>query len=137
MTIALRDDVLAEVGFAREDLDLLAGIEPKFTSVENFEGDAVAASRFFEAGQALLDRLPGLVPSRAQVLADRERKQKDKEGYEVDQGLFLSAVLSHPPSGAHLVHAMLRPRPESAGYMAELQRTGRLDIGATTIERRG
>src|SRR5438309_3199574 len=43
--------------------------------------------------------VPGLVPSRAQVQSDRERKQKDKEGYEVDQGLFLSQVLSHPPSG--------------------------------------
>jgi thioesterase DpgC len=83
------------------------------------------------------ERVPGLVPSRTRVLADRERKQKDKEGYEVDQGLFLSHVLSHPPTGAHLVHAMLRPRPESQSFLAEFQQTGRLEIGTTTIERRG
>jgi thioesterase DpgC len=83
------------------------------------------------------DRVPGLVPSRAQVLADRTRKQKDKEGFEVDQGVFLSQVLSHPISGAHLVHAMLRPRPESAAYLADFQKAGRLDIGSTTVERRG
>ncbi len=81
--------------------------------------------------------VPGLVPVREKILADRERKQKDKEGYEVDQGLFLSQVLSHPPSGTHLVHAMLRPRPESSSYLAEFQQTGRLEIGSTTIERRG
>jgi thioesterase DpgC len=81
--------------------------------------------------------VPGLVPAREKILADRERQQKDKEGYEVDQGLFLSQVLSHPPSGAHLVHAMLRPRPESSSYLAEFQRTGHLDIGSTTVERRG
>jgi thioesterase DpgC len=83
------------------------------------------------------ERVPGLVPARAQVQADRAHKQKDKEGCEVDQGVFLSHVLSHPPSGAHLVHAMLRPRADSASYLAEFQRTGRLDIGSTTVERRG
>lgn len=83
------------------------------------------------------ERVPGLLPARAQVRADRERKQKDKEGYEIDQGLFLSRVLSHAPSGAHLVHAMLRPRSESSEYLAEFQATGQLDIGSTTIERRG
>src|SRR6266851_5549529 len=81
--------------------------------------------------------VPDLVPAREKILADRARKQKDKEGYEVDQGLFLSQVLSHPPSGTHLVHAMLRPRPESSSYLAEFQQTGRLEIGSTTIERRG
>ena len=141
---------------------------------EAFSADALAASRFFQAGQALVDRLPsraartageqaavealskqlrevrirflrsyapllyaeltsdrrafvriedlvymaaervpGLVPTRATILAERARLQKDKDGHEVDQGLFLSQVLSHPLSGAHLVHAMLRPRRAS------------------------
>ena len=38
--------------------------------------------------------MPGLVPTRARILAERECLQKDKEGDEVDQGLFLSQVLS-------------------------------------------
>jgi (3,5-dihydroxyphenyl)acetyl-CoA 1,2-dioxygenase len=83
------------------------------------------------------DAVPGLVPTHAQVQQDREHAQKDKEGYEVDQGLFLSQVLSDPLAGAHLVHAMLRPRPESQEYLAEFQRQGRLDLGGTTVERQG
>jgi thioesterase DpgC len=204
MAIVTGQDALAGVGLSRADVDAWTALEPAFApswasvAADAFSREAPAASRFFEAGQALLDRLPprprrserervaaetlhqhlrlvrlgflrrhtpvlyqyltdsrrnfvrvedlvylaadrvpGLVPSRAQILADRERKQKDKEGYEVDQGVFLSQVLSHPPSGAHLVHAMLRPRSESSEYLAEFQQTGRLDIGSTTIERRG
>ncbi|MDQ6675293.1 MAG: enoyl-CoA hydratase/isomerase family protein [Chloroflexota bacterium] len=83
------------------------------------------------------ERVPGLVPARQTVLAERAHLQKDKEGHEVDQGVFLSQVLSHPLSGAHLVHAMLRPRPESLERMAVFQRRGRLELGSTTVERRG
>jgi thioesterase DpgC len=82
-------------------------------------------------------QVPGLVPTRQAVLAQRERLQKDKEGDEIDQGLFLSQVLSHPVSGAHLVHAMLRPRPEAIDRLADFQKRGHLELGATTIERRG
>ncbi len=83
------------------------------------------------------DVVPGLVPTRQQIVAERQHLQKDKEGYEVDQGLFLSYVLSDPISGGHLVHAMLRPRTESLGLLAEFQLRGRLDIGTTTVERQG
>jgi (3,5-dihydroxyphenyl)acetyl-CoA 1,2-dioxygenase len=83
------------------------------------------------------ERVPGLVPSRLTITAERQRLQKHKEGYEIDQGLFLAQVLSQPVSGAHLVHAMLRPLPESIDSLAEFQRTDRLELGTTTIERRG
>jgi (3,5-dihydroxyphenyl)acetyl-CoA 1,2-dioxygenase len=83
------------------------------------------------------DRVPGLVPARSMVMADREHLQQDKEGYEIDQGLLLSQILSHPTSGAHLVQAMLRPLPASVDHLAEFQKTGRLELGTTTIERRG
>ena len=72
MAIAIRDGALASAGLPRADLDSLAELEPRFTSTENFEGDAVASSRFFQAGQALLERLP-LRPKRSadeQVAAD-------------------------------------------------------------------
>jgi thioesterase DpgC len=83
------------------------------------------------------DVVPGLVPTRAQVAAERERLQKDKEGYEVDQGVFLSYVLSDPLSGGHLVHAMQRPRHESLDLLAEFHSKGRVEVGNTTVERRG
>ena len=83
------------------------------------------------------ERVPGLAPTRAQVAAEREHAQKDKEGYEIDQGLFLAQVLSQPRAGAHLVYAMLRPKPESIDLLSDFQRRGRLELGQTTVERRG
>jgi thioesterase DpgC len=94
-------------------------------------------ARIEELVYSAAERVPGLVPTRSQILAERERLQKDKEGYEVDQGLFLSQVLSHAASGAHLVHAMLRPLGESLDRLAEFQAKGYLDLGSTTVERRG
>jgi len=203
MAIAMQQGALEAVGLARADLQQLAALEPQIApprvgTSADFNADAPAASRFFQAGQALIGRLPsrpartaseqaaaealtkhlrevrlrflrsyaaplyaeltsdrrtfvrvedlvylaaervpGLVPTRADVLAERTRLQKDKEGHEVDQGLFLSQVLSHPLAGAHLVHAMLRPRPESAERVEEFQKAGRLDVGSITIERQG
>jgi thioesterase DpgC len=83
------------------------------------------------------DRVPGLVPSRAQVQADRQLPQKDKEGFEIDQGLFVSQVLSDRVSGLHLVHAMLRPTAEALERLPEFQRTGRLELGETSVVREG
>ena len=56
--------------------------------------------------------------------------QRDKDGAEIDQGLFLSHVLADPAAGAHLCHAMLLPRPESAEHGAQFARNGTLDLGA-------
>jgi len=83
------------------------------------------------------ERFPGLVPTRERIAAERQHPQKDKEGYEIDQGVFLSQLLSHPTVGAHVVYAMLRPRPESVELLAEFQRTGKVEIGNTTVERHG
>src|SRR5918911_230750 len=86
---------------------------------------------------AAAQAVPGLVPTREQIRVERDHQQKDKEGYEVDQGLFLSYVLSDQRSGSHLVHAMLRPRREALDAVDEFQRVGRLEIGATSVERQG
>jgi len=59
------------------------------------------------------ERVPGLGPLTS-ASAGRPRAQAERQRrLRVDQGLFLSQVLSHPPSGAHLVHAMLRPRGQT------------------------
>jgi (3,5-dihydroxyphenyl)acetyl-CoA 1,2-dioxygenase len=86
---------------------------------------------------AAAEAVPGLVPTREQIAAERRHQQKDKEGHEVDQGLLLSYVLSDPRSGSHLVHAMLRPRRESLEALAEFQRTGRIELDGTSVERQG
>src|SRR6185312_14764274 len=54
--------------------------------------------------------VPGLVPTRAAVARESALQQRDKDGSEIDQGLFLAAILADPHSGMHLCHAMLLPR---------------------------
>jgi thioesterase DpgC len=198
MATAIGDTALGGAGWPADELERFAAAEPDFGTLAGLDTAAQAATRYFEAGAALLgrlpprpnrtereqgaasalharlrtvrlglmrgftplvyaeltdserravriedlvylaaDRFPGLVPTRAQVLADRAQPQKDKEGYEIDQGLFLAQLLSDPRVGAHLVYAMLRPRPESLDYLADFQRLGRIDIQHTTVERHG
>ena len=61
--------------------------------------------------------VPGLVPTREEVAAEAAHPQRDKDGVEIDQGLFLAHVLSRPRIGEHLCHSMLLPRrPISIGW---------------------
>lgn len=43
---------------------------------------------------------PGLLPSAEQMAIEQGRLQAEKEGLEIDQGLFLRAVLRSPPPAA-------------------------------------
>jgi (3,5-dihydroxyphenyl)acetyl-CoA 1,2-dioxygenase len=81
--------------------------------------------------------VPGLVPTREEVDFEAPCLQGDKDGVEIDQGLFLAHVLSRPRIGEHLCHAMLLPRPESAALAAEFASRGSLDLGAARLTRRG
>jgi len=80
---------------------------------------------------------PGLVPTEAEVLAERELPQKDKDGVEIDQGIFLAYVLALPVAGRHLMWAMQRPRADSLALLEEFQRTGEADLGTARLDRRG
>ncbi|MGW0537267.1 (3,5-dihydroxyphenyl)acetyl-CoA 1,2-dioxygenase DpgC [Streptomyces sp. NPDC003032] len=79
---------------------------------------------------------PGLVPTAAQLADERSRVQADKEGREIDQGIFLRAVLGSPVTGPHLVDAMLRPTARALALLPEFQRTGLLETEAVRLERR-
>ncbi|HEY7202408.1 MAG TPA: enoyl-CoA hydratase/isomerase family protein [Candidatus Dormibacteraeota bacterium] len=83
------------------------------------------------------ERFPGLVPGREEIAAERALPQSRKRGAEVDQGVFLSRVLADPRAGRHLVHAMLRPRPEAAELLEAFRRDGAVDLGLVRVERRG
>ena len=86
---------------------------------------------------AAADAFPGLVPKRAQIAAEEDMLQRDKDGLEIDQGILISHVLAHDQSGRHLCHAMLLPRPESQEALAKLATDGALDLGAVRLERHG
>ncbi len=93
--------------------------------------------RLDDLAYAAAKLVPGLVPTREEVDAEAAHRQGDKDGVEIDQGIFLAHVLSRPDLGGHLCHAMLLPRPESAALAAEFASRGSLDLGAARLSRRG
>ncbi len=83
------------------------------------------------------ERCPGLAPAPAAIDTDHARALKDKEQLERDQALVLWQVLSRPRAGAHLVHAMMRPRDDSLERLEHFRRTGVADFGVISLHRRG
>jgi len=97
-------------------------------------------SRFVRVEQLVYDAaalVPGLVPTRTQVASEAALILRDKEGLEIDQGIFVSAVLANPQAGRHLCHAMLLPHAGTAERFSELERSGRVDLGAAEVFRKG
>ncbi len=80
---------------------------------------------------------PGLVPDRARLTADNGLRQADKEGREVELGLFFGALLGRRRSGVHLVESMLRPTRAAREALPEFLRTGTADLGQVLVERVG
>jgi thioesterase DpgC len=81
--------------------------------------------------------VPGLTPTAEQVAAEAECLQGDKDGVEIDQGIFLAHVLADEAAGRHLCHAMLLPRAEAAEYLRWLAAEGHVDLGPAQVKRRG
>lgn len=104
--------------------DKLTDNRRKFVRIERLAYEAAAA-------------VPGLVPTKAQVDAESEKKQADKDGVEIDQGILFNQFLANPDCGRHLCHAMLLPREESAEALAKFRRDGKLDLGTARVERQG
>ena len=80
---------------------------------------------------------PGLLPARQQVERERDRKQMDKDGLEIQQGVFLGQVMAEPRAGNHLIVSMLRPKRESLELLATFQKQGQIDLGLARAEVRG
>jgi thioesterase DpgC len=93
--------------------------------------------RLDELCRRAAEAFPGLVPMEKDLESEGRLTQGAKDGLEIDQGLFLSRVLADPASGLHLCHAMLLPREDSRARLAELQKTGTLDLGGASIARQG
>jgi (3,5-dihydroxyphenyl)acetyl-CoA 1,2-dioxygenase len=95
-----------------------------------------AHPRLAELTEAAAVAFPGLVPTAARLAAERARPQAAKEGLEIDQGIFLRAVLRSPVSGPHLLDAMLRPTPRALRLLPEFRRTGVVETDSVRLERR-
>jgi len=80
---------------------------------------------------------PGLVPDAKALARDTGLLQKNKDGAEIDQGIFLSHVLTDRDCGLHLCHAMLLPHPKTRSFLSEFSSKGNLTLPGATVERRG
>ena len=83
------------------------------------------------------ERVPGLVPTRAEIDAERARKLADKNGLELAQGLLIAEFLADPRTGRHLVESMLHPTQMALEHLDELRGTGPVDLGPARVTRHG
>jgi (3,5-dihydroxyphenyl)acetyl-CoA 1,2-dioxygenase len=127
-------DVIARAGRTARDRFLAVHAEALYRALTKDYADFVRVEQLvFDAAR----HVPGLMPTVAEVASETALPQRDKDGVEIDQGIFLSRILAHPASGMHLCHAMLLPRPEALGHLAALDATGIVDLGTARVERRG
>ena len=82
-------------------------------------------------------RWPDILPTQAELAAESEHMQADKDGLEIHQGLFISQVLANPQTGHHLIRSMLRPRAESLALLPQFVATGHADLGTARVEMQG
>jgi enoyl-CoA hydratase/carnithine racemase len=81
--------------------------------------------------------VPGLTPTRKLVDAESAFMQSEKDGVEIDQGIFLAQVLALPDAGMHLCQAMLQPKMESIERVREFIMKDAVDFGPARVERQG
>jgi thioesterase DpgC len=79
-------------------------------------------------------RWPDILPTQAELVAESDHVQADKDGLEIHQGLFVSQVLANPRTGHHLIRSMLRPRTESVELLPQFVATGYADLGTVRVE---
>jgi thioesterase DpgC len=97
-------------------------------------------SRFVRIGElvsAAARQFPGLVPAPQDIAAEEGLLQSKKAGLEIDQGLFLSAILRSRQSGPHLCQAMLLPKAEAKALLPKFAKDNRIELPGASIERQG
>ncbi len=83
------------------------------------------------------ERVPGLVPTRAEMEPEHARRLSDKKGLELAQGLLIAEFLQIPRTGRHLVESMLYPTQLALDHLDELRANGTVDLGHARVTRRG
>ncbi len=81
--------------------------------------------------------MPGLVPTRSEMEAERARRLADKQGLERAQGRLIAEILVRPEPGRHLVQTMLRPTAEARERLDGFRATGVADLGFVRVVRQG
>ena len=107
---------------------------PIYDALTAARSRALRVDELARAGALLL---PGILPTAAELAAESERTQGDKDGLEIHQGLFFGQLLSDRDIGLHLCSAMLLPTAAAQARLEEFRAKGRLDLGAVRLEARG
>jgi len=92
--------------------------------------------RLDELAHAAAERFPGLVPGPELMAVEQARPQAEKEGLEIDQGIFFRGLLASPDAGGHLMDSMLRPTSRALDLQDAFGREDRLDLGSVLVELR-
>ena len=95
------------------------------------------ALRLDELAWAGAELLPGVLPSQAELAEESRRMQADKDGLEIQQGLFFGQLLSDREIGLHMCMAMLLPTPAASAHLEEFRSRGKLDLGTVHLEAKG
>jgi thioesterase DpgC len=93
--------------------------------------------RLAELVYTAAERHPDLLPTRAQIEAERTHNQSEKAGLEIAQGDFIAAVLADARCGTHLIGAMTQPRAEALAALDAFRRDGSADLGPMRVDRDG
>ncbi len=84
--------------------------------------------------EAAARRIEGLVPGPDLLARERACRQRDKEGREIDQGIFFSALLADPATGSHLLESMRLPSQRALSLRTQFAEAGRLRLETLSIE---
>ena len=117
--------VLAQAGMSVDEL------------YDELTGSCTRPVRLEELLYGAAERVPGLVPTRAEMEGERARKLADKRGIEFAQGPLTADILGRPRIGRHLVESMLEPTSVALERLDELRATGTVDLGPARVTRRG
>lgn len=107
------------------------------TVYDALTADRTRFLRLAELSLAAAALVPGLVPTREALAREGQARQADKDGLEVDHGIFLAHLLGREASGLHLCHAMLLPRDDTAACLKDFAARGHVDLGPVRLERQG
>lgn len=93
--------------------------------------------RFVRTEELVFDaaeRWPGLLPTRRELEEESQNMQKDKDGLELNQGIFFSQLFMDREAGIHHLHTMLRPKPESRELLKPFMEQGGIELDYVTVE---
>jgi thioesterase DpgC len=104
---------------------------------EELTADGALDLRLDQLAAGAADLVPGLVPTPAEIQAERGHGQRAKDGREARLGVLFWAMLRSATAGPRVVRAMSLPTDRAVRELPAFRDTGRADLGAATVERRG